>query len=86
MAESVVKKGLEWIGEKLSGGAAGAAAKDLKGRRSRIDQEVEKADPKPTPTPTQDAPTKEITFKKGGSVARRGDGIAQRGRTKGTMR
>jgi len=35
---------------------------------------------------TGDSPVKEITFKKGGSVGRRGDGIVQRGRTKGTVR
>ena len=78
MAESAVKKGLAWIGEKLSGGAAGAAAKDLSGRKSRIDQEIDKADPKPTPE-------KGTGYKNGGSVGR-GDGVAQRGKTRGKMR
>lgn len=31
-------------------------------------------------------PPKEITFKRGGAVKARGDGIASRGKTRGTMR
>lgn len=84
MADSTAKKALRWVGEKMSGGMAGKAAKTLEETPAKREKQFEDKPPVAPESATQ-KPQKDFVFKRGGAVKARGDGVAQRGKTRGRM-